>query len=114
MSDNSEFEEKPGICHCGSVHEAITAGENMFIQLAGTDCPVWAMQVAFITLQIAMRQLTRGTGLAPTDLVETQVFLGKGFVALGRPHEDLMKEAAEKFFGLHGYYPGDYTPGAVH
>jgi hypothetical protein len=44
-------------CHCGSVEEAAKAAEKLFVQIAGTDCPVWAFQIAVIFRRLCINNL---------------------------------------------------------
>jgi len=45
------------LCHCGTIDEAVEAARKLYIQLAGTDCPVWALGVATALRAMAVESL---------------------------------------------------------
>jgi hypothetical protein len=103
--NHPEWDANPGICNCGTVREAVEAAEKMFIQLAGSDCPVWALQVSVLASQIAMRHLEK-LNTDPAAFITLQLQLGMALKECGLPVDQLVEKAADKFEELHGYRPG--------
>ena len=49
-----EIEKGDQVCYCGTVDEAVEAATRLYIQLAGADCKIWALQVATALRTIAV------------------------------------------------------------
>lgn len=45
------------LCNCGTLEEAIEAAKRLYIQMAGTDCKIWAMQVSSALRTIAIESI---------------------------------------------------------
>lgn len=84
-----EFAEKvktQRFCHCGTVEDAITTADDLFIEAAASDCPTWAYQVATAFQAIALKHLM-SLGVTNAEIVQIDGLVGEGAIWLSKDTE---------------------------
>lgn len=90
------------VCTCGTVHEATKVAEKMFVQIAGSDCPIWALQVGSALQMICLDHLMADAGLSGKDAAKAVTLIMAEVSKHTRPAEELAVEAATRRAELYG------------
>jgi hypothetical protein len=88
-------------CHCGSVGDATKAAEKLFVQIAGTDCPVWAFQIAVILRHLCINNLA-GSDLTRSKLKDLANLILKDAEPHLLPADELTAQALARRTELYG------------
>lgn len=90
------------LCECGTIADAVKIAERLFVETAGTDCPVWALQIAtaFRTICIEAHALDPNVKRKEIELIVNAI-AGETRVKM-RAAGDLMDAASERNKVLHG------------
>lgn len=68
----AELDLNRNLCHCGTMGQALERAEKLVVEIAGTDCPVWAAQVTILAGMSALGILLgRGTSDDAVEYLKT-------------------------------------------
>lgn len=90
------------LCHCGTIADATDTAEKMFVEIAGTDCPIWALQLAVVLRSIALDHIESQTKLTRNQLLEGTNAIVKAARKTRMPLEEIDKLVRERQAKLHG------------
>ena len=89
------------LCECGTLADAIKVAERLFVDTAGADCPVWALQVAtaFRTICVEAHALNKDVKRKEIEIIVNAIAGGtrKSIDATA-----LMDAATKRNEALHG------------
>lgn len=89
------------LCECGTIADAVKIAERLFVETAGADCPVWALQIAtaFRTICIEAHALDKNIKRKEIELIVNAIVTETR--AKMRPADQLMDASAERNKVLH-------------
>jgi len=90
------------LCSCGTVADAVKIAERLFVDTAGSDCPVWALQIAtaFRTICVEAHALDPEVKRKEIEIIVNAIV--NETRAKMRAADQLMDAASERNKVLHG------------
>lgn len=94
--------ENGSLCHCGTVEEAVKVAEKLFVEMAASDCPVWAFQVGTALKTICIQHLAGSAGMSMLEVKLAANEIVRTTKRTMTPEAELADKGLEKGKALYG------------